>query len=127
MVEEKKPLVKEEKINKELSTDKAKDAPAKEKTSNQSEDIAKDYNDNSILERLTKMEKQLDELKNIVVENETSDKTEIVHLINEINNQIDLCSVKEQLEKLQDKQKSMTLCLIVITTIIAILQIINML
>lgn len=127
MVEEKKPLVKEAKINKELSTDKAKDAPAKEKTSNQSEDIAKDYNDNSILERLTKMAKQLDELKNIVVENETSDKTEIVHLINEINNQIDLCSVKEQLEKLHDKQKSMTLCLIVITILIAILQIINML
>lgn len=136
LAKEEKPLAKEEKQEKEIPVDKVKEAPAKEKSFKQQEDKPKGINDNSILERLTKMEKQLDELKNIVVDKGTIDKfvekgtsykTEIVRLINEINNQIDFNSVKEQLEKLHNKQKSMTLSLIVITTLIAILQIINML
>ena len=127
MAKEEKPLAKEEKQEEEFPVDKVKEAPAKEKSSKQPEDKPKGINDNSILEHLKEIRKQLDDLKNIVVENETSDKTEIVSLINEINNRIDLSSVIEQLEKQYNKQKSMTLCLIVITTLIAILQIINML
>lgn len=135
IIEGRLPLAKEEKQEKEFPVDKVKEAPAKEKSSKQSEDKPKGINDNTILERLNEIRKQLDELKNIVdkcsidkkVEKGTSDDPEIVRLINEINNRIDLSSVIEQLDKLYNKQKSMTLCLIVITTLIAILQIINML
>lgn len=135
IIEGRLPLAKEEKQEKEFPVDKVKEAPAKEKSSKQSEDKPKGINDNTILERLKEIRKQLDELKNIVdkcsidkkVEKGTSDDPEIVRLINEINNRIDLSSVIEQLEKQYNKQKSMTLCLIVITTLIAILQIINML
>ena len=127
MVKEEKPLAKEEKQEEEFPVDKVKEVPAKEKSSKQPEDKPKGINDNSILEHLKEIRKQLDELKNIVVDKGTSDNPEIVSLINEINNRIDLSSVIEQLEKQYNKQKRMTLCLIVITTIIAILQIINML
>lgn len=135
IIEGRLPLAKEEKQEEEFPVDKVKEAPAKEKSSKQSEDKPKGINDNTILERLNEIRKQLDELKNIVdkcsidkkVEKGTSDDPEIVRLINEINNRIDLSSVIEQLDKLYNKQKSMTLCLIVITTLIAILQIINML
>ena len=135
MAKEEKPMAKEDKQEEEFPVDKVKEAPAKEKSSKQSEDKPKGINDNTILERLKEIRKQLDELKNIVdkcsidkkVEKGTSDDPEIVRLINEINNRIDLSSVIEQLEKQYNKQKSMTLCLIVITTLIAILQIINML
>lgn len=135
IIEGRLPLAKEEKQEKEFPVDKVKEAPVKEKSSKQSEDKPKGINDNTILERLNEIRKQLDELKNIVdkcsidkkVEKGTSDDPEIVRLINEINNRIDLSSVIEQLDKLYNKQKSMTLCLIVITTLIAILQIINML
>lgn len=136
IIEGRLPLAKEEKKEEELPVDKVKEAPAKEKSSKQQEDKPKGINDNSILERLKDIRKQLDELKNIIVdkgsidkkvEKGTSDNPEIVRLINEINNRIDLSSVIEQLEKQYNKQKSMTLCLIVITTLIAILQIINML
>lgn len=135
IIEGRLPLAKEEKQEKKFPVDKVKEAPAKEKSSKQSEDKPKGINDNTILERLNEIRKQLDELKNIVdkcsidkkVEKGTSDDPEIVRLINEINNRIDLSSVIEQLEKQYNKQKSMTLCLIVITILIAILQIINML
>lgn len=135
IIEGRLPLAKEEKQEEEFPVDKVKEATAKEKSSKQSEDKPKGINDNTILERLKEIRKQLDELKNIVekcsidkkVEKGTSDDPEIVRLINEINNRIDLSSVIEQLEKRYNKQKSMTLCLIVITTLIAILQIINML
>mgnify|MGYP004526286273 FL=1 len=136
LVEEQKPLAKEEKQEEEIPVDKVKEAPAKEKSSKQSEDKQKGINDKFILERLTEIGKQLDELKNIIVdkgsidkkiEKSISDNPEIVRLINEINNRIDHSSVIEQLEKQYNKQKSMTLCLIVITILIAILQIINML
>lgn len=136
LVEEQKPLAKEEKQEEEIPVDKVKEAPAKEKSSKQQEDKPKGINDNSILERLKEIRKQLDELKNIIVdkgsidkkiEKSISDNPEIVRLINEINNRIDHSSVIEQLEKQYNKQKSMTLCLIVITILIAILQIINML
>lgn len=136
LVEEQKPLAKEEKQEEEIPVDKVKEAPAKEKSSKQSEDKQKGINDKFILERLTEIGKQLDELKNIIVdkgsidkkiEKSISDNPEIVRLINEINNRIDHSSVIEQLEKQYNKQKSMTLRLIVITILIAILQIINML
>lgn len=135
IIEGRLPLAKEEKQEKKFPVDKVKEAPAKEKSSKQSEDKPKGINDNTILERLNEIRKQLDELKNIVdkcsidkkVEKGTSDDPEIVRLINEINNRIDLSSVIEQLEKQYNKQKSITLCFIVITTLIAILQIINML
>lgn len=135
IIEGRLPLAKEEKQEEEFPVDKVKEATAKEKSSKQSEDKPKGINDNTILERLNEIRKQLDELKNIVdkcsidkkVEKGTSDDPEIVRLINEINNRIDLSSVIEQLEKQYNKQKSITLCFIVITTLIAILQIINML
>ena len=127
MAKEEKPLAKAEKQEEEFPVDKVKEAPAKEKSSKQPEDKPKGINNNSILECLKEIRKQLDELKNIVVDKGTFDNPEIVSLINEMNNRIDLSSVIEQLEKQYNKQKRMTLCLIVITTIIAILQIINML
>lgn len=127
IVEKQNSLIKEEQQNKELPVDKVKDTPVKKKSLKQSEDMTKEINDNAILERPAKIEKQLDELKNIVVENGTSNKTEIDHPVNEINNRIDISSVKEQLEKLLDKQKNIDLYLIAITTLIVILQIIILL
>lgn len=127
IVEKQNSLIKEEQQNKELPVDKVKDTPVKIKSLKQSEDMTKEINDNAILERPAKIEKLLDELKNIVVENGTSNKTEIDHPVNEINNRIDISSVKEQLEKLLDKQKNIDLYLIAITTLIVILQIIILL
>ena len=74
MAKEEKPLAKEEKQEEEFPVDKVKEAPAKEKSSKQPEDKPKGINDNSILEHLKEIRKQLDELKNIVVDKGTIDK-----------------------------------------------------
>lgn len=126
VIEGRLPLVKEEK-KLTAAIDGDKDVPEKEKTPQKSENMPTVTNDHSVLEHLTYIEKLLEEMKGKSSDNVTSDRTEIERLINEINNRMDISSVKEQLERLHDKEKNMTLYLIVITTIIAILQIINLL
>lgn len=129
IIEGRLPLVNEEKQEKEpcADIDVNRDVPSKENTPHKSKDMPTVTNANSVLEHLTYIEKMLDELKNKSTYNGISDRTEIEHLIKEINNRMDISSVKEQLERLHNKQKDMTLYLIVTTTIIAILQIINLL